>query len=248
MNTTLALRTRLTLPNACQVVLQVAVAGPTLHEALTMSVDGAALAVEELVDARGSRHHVCHPGPGVLEITYAATVTEQPAVPDLGEMDRLEMLRPSRYCPSDSLVDLARGELAGAAPGEVEQWVHERLVYELGVSLPTEDATGTLARGSGACRDFAHVTTALLRAMEVPARCVGVWAPGLRPMDLHLVSEAWYDGAWSIHDATRLAPVADMVRNGTGRDAADTAWLTTIGSDSDVEWMEVRAELAAQGT
>lgn len=45
-------------------------------------------------------------------------------------------------------------------------------------------------------------------------------------MDFHAVAEAHVDGAWTVIDATCLAPRETMVRIATGRDAADTAFLT----------------------
>jgi transglutaminase-like putative cysteine protease len=67
--------------------------------------------------------------------------------------------------------------------------------------------------------------------MEVPARMVAVYAPGLSPMDFHAVVEAHVDGAWWVLDSTRLAPRQTLVRISTGRDAADTAWLTSNWTD-----------------
>ena len=37
----------------------------------------------------------------------------------------------------------------------------------------------TLLAGNGVCRDYAHLVVALLRAVNVPARLVAVYAPGL---------------------------------------------------------------------
>ena len=47
---------------------------------------------------------------------------------------------------------------------------------------------------------------ALLRAVNVPARLVAVYAPGLSPMDFHAVAEAFVEGEWRVVDATLLAP------------------------------------------
>ena len=60
-----------------------------------------------------------------------------------------------------------------------------------GRSTPPID---TLLAGQGVCRDYAHLTITLLRALEVPARLVAVYAPGLSPMDFHAVVEADIDG------------------------------------------------------
>lgn len=58
-----------------------------------------------------------------------------------------------------------------------------------------------------------------------------MFGTGLVPPDFHAVAEALVDGRWLVVDATRLAPRAAMVRIATGRDAADTAWVTTTGPD-----------------
>jgi transglutaminase-like putative cysteine protease len=82
-----------------------------------------------------------------------------------------------------------------------------------------------LLSGTGVCRDFAHLVVALLRAVNVPARVVSVYAPGLNPMDFHAVAEAYVDGHWRVVDGTLLAPRQTLVRIATGRDAADIAFL-----------------------
>ena len=86
------------------------------------------------------------------------------------------------------------------------RWVHGRLIYLGGSSGPSDDAVDTLLRGEGVCRDYAHLVLALLRARDVPARLVAVYAPGLSPMDFHAVVEAWVDGAWRVVDATGPGP------------------------------------------
>ena len=98
--------------------------------------------------------------------------------------------------------------------------------------------------GQGVCRDYAHLTITLLRALEVPARLVAVYAPGLHPMDFHAVVEADVDGTWCVVDATRLAPTRSLVRICAGRDAADTAFLTTLGGVARFEGMTVTATTA----
>jgi transglutaminase-like putative cysteine protease len=86
----------------------------------------------------------------------------------------------------------------------------------------------------GVCRDYAHLVIALLRGLDVPARLAAVYAPGLDPMDFHAVAEAVVDGQWRVVDATLLAPRSSLVRIATGRDAADTAFLSTYGGAADL--------------
>ncbi len=157
-----------------------------------------------------------------------------------------EALRPSRYCPSDQLEGFASTEFDRTRPRAelvetVATWVHDRLVYTSGASRPVDTAVDTLLAGRGVCRDSAHLTVTLLRALEVPARLVAVYAPGLDPMDFHAVVEADVDGTWCVVDATRLAPVRSLVRICSGRDAADIAFLTTLGGVARFESMTVTA-------
>ena len=91
------------------------------------------------------------------------------------------------------------------------------------------------------CRDFAHLVIAMLRARNVPARLVAVYAPGLSPMDFHAVVEAAIDGQWRVVDATTLAPRETLVRIATGRDASDTAFLTVQSGRADLVSMKVNA-------
>ena len=165
-------------------------------------------------------------------IDYTATVDGPREVPHGGESDLLEYRRPSRYCPSDKLLATAAREFGDIGDdaklvAAVTAWVHDRLIYTSGSSGPTDDAVDTLLLGEGVCRDYAHLVLSLLRARDVPARLAAVYAPGLDPMDFHAVVEAWVDGAWRLVDATGLAPRESMLRIATGRDAADTAFMTT---------------------
>lgn len=120
-------------------------------------------------------------------------------------------------------------------------WVHERIAYVSGSSTGTDSALDTLLARQGVCRDFAHLSIALLRALGVPARLAAVYAPGLSPMEFHAVCEALVDGAWWVVDATQLAPRQSLLRVATGRDAADTAFLTSFGAAVTLDAIEVTA-------
>ena len=99
----------------------------------------------------------------------------------------------------------------------------------------------TLLAREGVCRDYAQLVVALLRANDIPARLVAVYAPGLSPMDFHAVAEAAINGRWYVVDATALAPRSALVRITTGRDAADTAFLSTYGGDVKLHETDVSA-------
>ena len=62
-------------------------------------------------------------------------------------------------------------------------------------------------------------------------------------MEFHAVAEAWVDGRWLVLDATDLAPRGSMVRIATGRDAADTAFLSSYGGELTLRGYTVRADV-----
>ena len=113
--------------------------------------------------------------------------------------------------------------------------------YVPGSSRPIDGAVATLLAREGVCRDFAHLTAALLRANDVAARVASVYAPGLSPMDFHAVTEAFVDGVWQVVDPTGLAPRQSMVRIATGADAADIAFLTNVGGTLELAMMSITA-------
>src|SRR3974377_934830 len=139
-------------------------------------------------------------------------------------------LAPSRYAEADKFHGFAATEFGNDRDPanlleHVSSWVGPRLNYVPGSSDPIDGAVDTLLAGEGVCRDYAHLVVALLRAVNVPARLVSVYAPGVYPMDCHAVAEAFVEGQWRVVDATLLAPRQTLVRIATGRDASDTAFL-----------------------
>lgn len=184
---------------------------------------------------------------GSLSVSYlgqADLLSAQPAAST--PASRVEALRPSRYCPSDRIAGYA-GSRFGYYSGALDtvravcDHVAEHLTYTVGSSAATTDAVDTLVSGAGVCRDYAHLVAALCRAMGVPARVASVYAPGLDPMDFHLVVEADIDGRWWAWDATRLAARQSLARIATGRDAADVAFGTVVSGHVDMDTMEIIA-------
>jgi transglutaminase-like putative cysteine protease len=232
-----------------ELVLQIAVAGAAperIEEQLVIRHDEAPAAAAEVAMGHGGRAHLLRAGPGLVTVDYQAVVrgVTAPAAPT--EAERVTYLRPSRYAESDRLAAVARSEFGGIGAGPellaaVSSWVGTQLMYVPGSSRPTDGAVQTLLQREGVCRDYAHLTTALLRALDVPARLAAVYAPGLMPMDFHAVAEALIDGQWRVVDATLLAPRASLVRIATGRDAADTAFLSAYGAPVELIETEVTA-------
>lgn len=216
------------------------------HEAFTATLDGEPVTGDVFSDHSGTRFHRLQVGAGALVIDYHAHI--------LGEGERTVGLPydlfayrlPSRYVESDVLSPTAAAQFRGIEPGPdllaaVSSWVGTQLAYVPGSSGPTDGAVQTLLGRQGVCRDYAHLTAALLRASGVAARVAAVYAPGLQPMEFHAVAEAWIGGEWRVVDATALAPRQSLVRIATGRDAADTAFLTVLSGRADLDAIEVMA-------
>jgi transglutaminase-like putative cysteine protease len=243
------LRSRITLdvvdPTAFMLAISTAAGVPVRDERLSVRIGGEPVETRELEEIHGTRQQLFETPPGPMEIEYEATVTGRAAPLPVEATDEIIYLRPSRYVQSDTLQPFARRTFAGlegagliAAVGD---WVHDRLRYEPTASSPTGGAVETLESGAGVCRDYAHLTAALLRALDVPARLVSVYAPQLQPPDFHAVVEAVVEGRWVVVDSTRLAPRLGMVRMATGRDAADTAFLTNTLADIVFQTLRVEA-------
>lgn len=246
MTTHVAARLDLRVESEAEAIFSIAVAqGWAASEELSLTVGGRSVAVDELLDDHGTRLHRATLPAGDVVVSYRAEA-ERPSEPAAsGVVDPLRYLRPSRFVPSDELAATALSWFGGASPAEnvrrIPEWVFTHVSYTPGSSGPTDTAIHTLLSRRGVCRDYAHLTAGLLRAVGVPARLASVYAPGLDPMDFHAVVEAFVDGRWEVVDATRLAPRTDYVRIATGRDAADTAFLTTLSGTAVLEGIEVLA-------
>ena len=229
-----------------QLVLSISVVDAAkAREQMAVTQGGSALAVREIFDQHGTRLHLADVGAGPIEVSYSAEMSGTSEVLVSSEMDNIRYLRQSRYCESDMLAPTARSQFRGLAGRElvaaVREWVANEIRYVSGSSSSTDGALRTLISRKGVCRDFAHLVIALLRSLDVPARMVSTYAPGLTPMDFHAVAEAFVEGAWHVIDATGKAPRQSLVRIATGRDAADIAFLTVIGGQVNFISLDVRA-------
>jgi hypothetical protein len=136
----------LTVTEPAELIFSMAVAsGADLaSERLLVSLDGAAVEAEELVDSHGTRLHRVEVGTGDLEASYTATILGHTAEEELIPTDLIRYLRPSRYCESDILAPTAAAEFQGLEGVDlldaVSSWVGTRLWYVSGSSLPTDGA------------------------------------------------------------------------------------------------------------
>lgn len=230
-------------------VLQIAVSTgrPALvDEELRVTSSDGNVPVSEVAMPNGGRVHVLTAPPGRVTVDYRATVSSDSDPLVMSDADRVMFLRPSRYVESDRLGRTAQDYFSGLRDAAetvsaVTSWVGSRLNYVPGSSTPTSGAVDTLLQREGVCRDYAHLVIAFLRSMQLPARLVAVYAPGLTPMDFHAVAEVAIDGVWRVVDATLMAPRSSMVRIATGRDASDTAFLSSYGGGVTLLESEVNA-------
>ena len=225
------LEVEITAPTTLE--FQIAVAphpNAEVSEELSFVLDGVSVYPLEISGTHGNRIHKLDVPAGNLKVDYSATIVGRTDPAPVTEYDQSMYLRPSRYAEADKFFGFAATEFGTYADSttlleKVSSWVGSRLSYVPGSSDPIDGAVDTLLAGAGVCRDYAHLVVALLRAVNVPARVVSVYAPGLSPMDFHAVAEAFVDGQWRVVDGTLLAPRQSLVRIATGRDAADTAFL-----------------------
>ncbi len=186
--------------------------------------------------------------PGLLRIVYRAELSQLRSAARAEADDELIYLRPSRYCEADRLAGFAKRQFHHIHEpydilAAVSSWVGTYLDYVSGCSRSTDSAVDTLLAGNGVCRDYAHLAVAILRALDIPARVVAVYAPGLSPMDFHAVAEALIEDAWYVVDASLLAPRQSMVRIASGRDAADTSFLSAYHGDATLTGVAVSASV-----
>ncbi len=239
------MRLDVSVPSDLVLAIAVARTGADISERLSLRRDGEPVSVTEIADSHGTRLHRIEVGVGMLDVEYEATVQGRGVPSPTSPRHEVRYLRPSRYAESDELAATAFAEFEGlegmGLVNGISVWVGTHLKYVPGSSQPTDGASQTFLARQGVCRDYAHLGVALLRARGVPARVVSVYAPGLNPMDFHAVCEAFVGGRWWVVDPTTLAPRGTMLRIATGRDTADTAFVTTVEGQADLQSLEVTA-------
>lgn len=164
---------------------------------------------------------------------------EQHAVEDLPP-ETLQFLTASRYCDSDILAPEALRLFGNTTPGwarvqAICNHVHNHLTFGYGFGRPTKTASEAQSEKTGVCRDFAHLSIAFCRAMNIPARYASgylgdIGVPYSGPGDFCAWFEAYLGGQWHIFDARYNTPRIGRVLMVRGRDAADGAMITSFGA------------------
>jgi len=202
--------------------------------------------IDEFVDEAGSnRFFRLDAASGRFNIRYLATVEVQAAEVNMSAAEiplsrvpgaYLSYVRSSRYCEVEAIFSFACRKFGNLPTGyqrvlAICQWVKENLDYQEGSSTVNSGAHEILANRAGVCRDFAHVSIAFCRALNIPARFVTAYTKYRDPpQDFHAIMEAFLGDRWYAFDPTGLADVSDLVRIGTGRDASDVPFATFFGA------------------
>jgi transglutaminase-like putative cysteine protease len=152
----------------------------------------------------------------------------------------LLFLMGSRYCETDRLSQIAWNLFGGTTPGwarvqAICDFVHQRIAFDYQSARSTRSAYEAYEEQVGVCRDFAHLSIALCRCMNIPARYVNgylgdIGVPVRDPMDFSAWMEVYLGGRWWTFDARNNIPRIGRIVIARGRDAADVAMLTSFGS------------------
>lgn len=190
-------------------------------------------------------------------------VTE-PVVPDATQVaidklpnEALVFLLGSRYCETDKLSQFAWQTFGKVPAGwtrvqAIVDFVHRHLTFDYLKASATRSANEAFADGVGVCRDFAHLSIALCRAMSIPARyCTGylgdIGVPkDPAPMDFSAWFEVYLAGRWYAFDARHNRPRIGRILIGIGRDAADVAILNAFALHRLTRFEVVTEEISAE--
>jgi transglutaminase-like putative cysteine protease len=186
---------------------------------------------------------------GQTDIAYRAKVRvsplQDPTDRAAGEVPPMQLpgevltyTLPSRYCLSDELAPEALQRFGHLAPGwqrvqAIVDDVHEHLTFRYGSSTASSTAVDVFRQGEGVCRDFTHLAITFCRALNIPARYVMGYIPDIgveppdAPMDYCAWMEVYLGESWHTFDPRLNERRIGRVVVARGRDAVDTAILTS---------------------
>lgn len=167
-----------------------------------------------------------------------------------------EYIEWTTYVPRHrELAAIASGLRKGNGPAEtvlaISRWVHDTLTYQRGTTGVHSSAVDAWQAGEGVCQDYAHLTLAMLRAVDVPARYVSGYLHTKPEASVgetvvgesHAWIEAW-TGAWWGFDPTNDIGIGHRhVWVATGRDYADVSPLKGIYSGGAASAIEVTVDM-----
>ena len=207
--------------------------------------------------------------PGILTVSSDNVVCDSglpdAVEPDAGQIpvenlpdESLRFLLGSRYCETDRLSDTAWSLFGHVPPGwarvqAICDYVHDRLTFSYPDARSTRTAWDGHQEGIGVCRDFAHLSIALCRCMNIPARyCTGYLGdigvpPVPDPMDFSAWFEVLLEGGWYTFDPRHNQPRIGRILIARGRDAADVALSTSFGPAQLAEFKVITEEQPRMG-
>ena len=151
----------------------------------------------------------------------------------------------SRYCDTDKLAQTAWWHFGGAPQGwgrvqAIVDFVHGHLRFDYQSADATRTAHDGYTQRVGVCRDFAHLSIALCRCMNIPARYATGYLGDIgvpkdpAPMDFSAWFEVYLDGPdgprWYTFDARHNTRRIARIVMARGRDATDCALTTSFGT------------------
>lgn len=209
------------------------------------------LEMDEFIDGFGNRSSRLLAPPGPLKIRNDAIVLDS-GLPDPQTHDApqipIQQLPPevmpfllgSRYCELEKLSDIA-WSLFGQTPEgwprvqAICDWVHHHVTFGYPFARADRTAFETYQEKKGVCRDFMHLSVALCRCMNIPARYVTGYLGdiGVPPVPCPMDFSAWFQvylgDRWHNFDARHNMPRIGRVLMACGRDATDVALATSFG-------------------
>ncbi len=224
--------------------------------------------LREFTDSFGNRCVRLVSPAGVTRLKTSALVRDSGA-PDVVSSDAREVpvqdlphdvlryLAGSRYCEVDKLGSFAWSQFGNVKPGwtrvqAIFDFVHNHLEFGYPHARATRSAAEGLEERLGVCRDFTHLSIALLRAMNIPARyCNGYLGdigvpPDPSPMDFNAWTEVYLDGGWYTFDARHNMPRIGRIVVARGLDAADIPMIHTFGPHWLQEFTVITEEVAEE--
>lgn len=217
-------------------------------------------------DAFGNRRLRVADGTGPLRMRWNGVVQDD-GLPDAFDpcaaatpiydlpQDVLQYLAPSRYCQSALMMNEAWQRFGHLSPGwarvkAVCDFVHSHIEFGYGYARPDKTAVDAFHETRGVCRDYAHLTITLCRALNIPARYVSgylgdIGVPYGGPGDFCAWVEVFVGGVWRTVDVRHNTPRIGRVKMVQGRDAVDVPMITSFGNIEMVQFTVWCDELAA---
>ena len=169
-----------------------------------------------------------------------------------------QFLLASRYCEVDSeLMPFAWDRFGSTPEGwarvqAICDYTHRHIRFDYQQARANRTALQAWREGVGVCRDYAHLSVALCRCLNIPARYVTGYLgdmgtpPPYPAGDFAAWMEVYLGGAWHSFDARNNTPRIGRVLMARGRDAADVPITMVFGWNQLTRFEVVTDEVPAE--